>query len=272
MLFEQKLSVEEAEEMLDALDRPVRAPNKRPRIDLVGESEGARALNEKVLEVARTDAPVLVYGETGTGKALIARAIHFSSSRADGPFVVQGCLEADSLDLELFGQEESANKGLLEMAEGGTLALDFTEALSSETQHRLYSYLEHGYFTRVGGVTAIYADVRIMGLTHVNLEDQVRAGRFREDLYERLSLCYVFSPPLRDRPGDIPILTRYFIQKQAERDGQEPPQVSDEVWTLLENSDWPQNIRGLHIQVEKAVMACEGEALLPEHFPDLNAA
>ncbi|MCZ6634157.1 MAG: sigma 54-interacting transcriptional regulator [bacterium] len=150
MLYEQRMTVEEAEAMLEVLEKPISTPVQPPKIDLTGKGEKARALMAKVLEAARTELPVLVEGEHGTGKALIARCIHQNSQRSQGPFLtVDSLVSPETLDVEIFGQEDEERKGLLDMADGGMLMLDSTHALTPETQHKLHSYLEHGYFTRL---------------------------------------------------------------------------------------------------------------------------
>ncbi|MDP6041934.1 MAG: sigma 54-interacting transcriptional regulator [Candidatus Latescibacteria bacterium] len=273
MVSEGKISVEDAEAMLDALEPKQTASGSK--VKLVGDSDAAKQLQDRVQEVARIESPVLIVGEEGTGKELIARAVHGASRRMGHPFIGFSCAASvENNDAEIFGVEQGGpggdvKRGLLETAQGGTLFLDIGSVLLPETQHRLYSYLMNGYFTRLNGVQPVYCDVRIMVANSVDLVKEVKSGQFRADLYDRLAVCKVMSPPLRERAEDIPILTRFFVEKRAERDGRSVPVISDAVMETLNQYAWPQNVRELAGVIEQTVALCDGDELLPEHLPVL---
>ncbi len=276
MVHEHKLTVDEAEELLDAMEMPRESSSPAiPRIELIGESELNQQFLKTLDKIAATQSPVLIQGEPGTGKALIARRIHYNSRRARGPFVTLSCatLSGTLLESELFGHERGAftgatqtRKGLLEAAHGGTLMLEAVEALPPETQVRLCSFLQDGYFTRVGGTRPVYADVRVAGVTHQDLKWLVDQGRFRSDLYYRLSVSLVQAAPLRERREDIPVLAKYFVQQQAERDGRKPLRISEEAMKTLHEYPWPGNVAELANVIEKAMVLCEGDEITPEHL------
>ncbi|OGG52319.1 MAG: hypothetical protein A3F84_00425 [Candidatus Handelsmanbacteria bacterium RIFCSPLOWO2_12_FULL_64_10] len=276
MVHEHKLTVDEGEELLDAMEMPRESSSPAiPRIELIGESEWNQQFLKTLDKIAATQSPVLIQGETGTGKELIARRIHYNSRRARGPFMTLSCatLTGTLLESELFGHERGAftgatqtRKGLLEAAHGGTLFLDAIEALPPETQIRLCSFLQNGYFTRVGGTRPVYADVRVAGATHQDLKWLVDHGKFRSDLYYRLSVSLVQAAPLRERREDIPVLAEYFVQKQAERDGRRPLRISDEAMKTLHEYPWPGNVAQLANVIEKALVLCDGDEITPEHL------
>ena len=214
MLSEGKVTVDEAEAMLDALNPQNTAGANIPKLEVAGASEVTKQLKARIQEVARTESPVLIYGETGTGKAYTARSIHPFSRRAGHPILDHFCeTSIENNDAEIFGVENLGavvKRGLLELAQGGTVFLDAVGIMAPETQHRLHSFLTDGYYTRLQGVQPVYADVRIMVATNRDLSQEVEAGRFRADLYDQLRVCLVETHNLRENKDDIPVLAKYF--------------------------------------------------------------
>ena len=272
MLHEKKLNIEEAEGLLDALEMRRDTPGPTmPKPELVGDSDWAQQFRRTIAKIAATQAPVLVQGEMGTGKMLIARSIHYNSPRANGPFV-ECSAEGETIAGELFGREDisPAEKGLLDMAHGGTLCIDLVRKLPADVQRDLHAFLRDGHFTRVGGSAPIYADVRIIGATHGDLKPFVERGEFRSDLYYRLSVCLLQSAPLRERREDIPTLTRHFTAVQAERDGRKPPRISPEVMQLFAEYEWPTNVSQLNQVMIKATALCDDGEIALRHLPELD--
>ena len=243
LLHDHKLTVDEAEELLSAMEMQKQSPTPSiPKVELVGTSKWTQQFRVNLQKIAGTQSPVLIQGETGTGKELIARIIHYNSKYASGPFVPFHTVAAAPtlVNSEIFGHEQGAftgavsqKKGMLEIANDGTVCLDKIDALPLETQNRLHDFLVNGYFNRVGGTKPIYANVRIIGTTHGDLKQFVDQKKFRSDLYYRLSICVVQSPPLRERLEDLPALVEHFVQQQAELDSKKPPKVSDAAMDLL---------------------------------------
>ncbi len=239
--------------------------------ELVGESPEILRIKEDIREVAPTTASVLITGETGVGKELVARAIHKASGRT-GEFVdINGAMLPDDtmLQSELFGHERGAftdaktmRKGKLELADGGTLFIDEVGDVSREVQAKLLRVLETMSFTRVGGTKPIAADVRIVAATNSDLGGDVKAGRFRDDLYYRLNVFPLEVPPLRRRRGDIAALARFFLGNAAARSGRSVPEPDDEAMALLHDYNWPGNIRELRNICERLVIRARGGSLL----------
>jgi transcriptional regulator with PAS, ATPase and Fis domain len=221
-----------------------------------------------VAQVAPTTATVLIVGESGTGKELVARAIHAKSPRAPKPFVAVNCaaLPESILESELFGHERGAftgatgtKRGLFEEANGGTLFLDEIGEISPKMQVQLLRVLQEGEIRRVGGTDTIKVDVRVVAATNRDLKNELAAGRFREDLFFRLQVVTLRVPPLKERKGDIPMLVRHFLVRHSERLGRSVPRVAPEVFDVLENYEFPGNVRELSHIVERAmVLAREG--------------
>ena len=281
LLHDHKITVDEAEELLSAMETRHQSPTPSiPRVELVGTSKWTQQFRVNLKKIAGTQSPVLIQGETGTGKELIARIIHYNSKYASGPFVpfhMADPLAPMLIDSEIFGHEQGAftgavsqKKGMLEIANDGTVCLDKIDALPLETQNRLHDFLVHGYFSRVGGTKPIYANVRIIGTTHGDLKQFVDQKKFRSDLYYRLSICVVQSPPLRERLEDLPALVQHFVEQQAELDGKKPPKVSDAAMNLLHEYDWPENVRELYGVISRAVVLCNGDAITPDYLPTLT--
>ncbi len=237
--------------------------------EIVGSSAALRAVLTRVAKVAPTDSTVLVTGETGTGKELIARAIHKRSRRSSRAFVSVNCaaIPRDLIASELFGHEKGAftgaaqrHLGRFELAEGGTIFLDEIAELPAETQVALLRVLQEREFERVGGERRILSNVRVIAATNRDLEAAVAAGSFRSDLFYRLNVFPVEVPPLRDRKEDIPLLVEYFIDRYARKAGKSFRRVSKRSLDLLQSYRWPGNIRELQNIIERSVIVCESES------------
>ncbi len=237
---------------------------------IVGAQSGLRFVMERVELVARSDVPVLLLGETGTGKELIARTIHQGSSRRDRPFVRVNCgaIPPELIDSQLFGHERGAftgavesHKGWFERADGGTLLLDEIGELPPAAQVRLLRILQDGWLERVGGHQPIHVDVRMVASTHRDLAAMVAQGRFREDLWYRIAVFPIFLPPLRDRRGDIGPLARHFAQRAAIRFGLPQVMPTEEDIALLQSYAWPGNVRELASVIDRAAILGEGRCL-----------
>jgi hydrogenase-4 transcriptional activator len=237
---------------------------------IVGVESGLRAVMERVELVARSDAPVLIFGETGTGKELVARVIHNRSARRNGPFdrVNCGAIPPELIDSQLFGHERGAftgaveaRRGWFERADGGTLFLDEIGELPLAAQVRMLRILQDGWMERVGGEKAINVDVRIIAATHRDLASMVAEGRFREDLWYRIAVFPIVLPPLRERREDIAKLAAHFAQRAATRFGLTPAEPTPEDLTLLMSYPWPGNVRELGTVIDRAAILGEGSRL-----------
>lgn len=237
---------------------------------IVGAEQGLRHVMERAELVAKSDAPVLLFGETGSGKEVVARAIHARSHRASAPFLRANCgaIPPDLIDSELFGHEKGSftgaaglRKGWFERADGGTLFLDEIGELPPAAQVRLLRILQDGTFERVGGQRQLHTDVRIVAATHRNLQAMVAEGKFREDLWYRIAVFPVFLPALRDRPEDIPELAAHFALKAARRFGLPPLSPTREDMHLLLNYSWPGNVRELGAVMDRAAILGNGQRL-----------
>jgi Nif-specific regulatory protein len=248
------------------------SPNA-PLSGIVGSSPAMREVFRLTHLVAPTRASVLLVGETGTGKEVIARAIHRLSPRADGPYVRVNCgaLNESLLESELFGHVKGAftgaidNKtGRFEAAHGGTIFLDEISSMSHKLQVKLLRVLQEREFERVGESRTIRVDTRVIAATNQLLEAEIEAGRFRDDLYYRLNVVPIYLPPLRERREDIPALARFFLERYSEENRREAPEITTEVMKALLAYDWPGNVRELENCMERAVVLCEGEMLQAE--------
>ena len=243
--------------------------------EIVGQDASLRQVVATLRRAAGSDATVLLEGESGTGKELFARALHAFSSRADGPFVAINCaaIPETLLESELFGHENGAftgavarKPGKFEVAHRGTLFLDEIGDLPPPLQAKILRAIELRRFERVGGTTPLQVDVRIVVATNKDLRAEVGARRFREDLYFRLSVFPITIPPLRDRPDDIPILARYFVDRFC-KDLKKPAiALSSSAEEVLEGYSWPGNVRELQNGIERAVILCETHEIQPRHL------
>lgn len=243
---------------------------------VIGDGPAMREVFRITRQVAVTRASVLLVGETGTGKELIARAIHQLSPRADGPYVRVNCgaLSESLLESELFGHVKGAftgaidNKtGRFEAAHAGTIFLDEISSMSQKLQVKLLRVLQEREFERVGDSRTIRVDTRVVAATNQHLEDEIDAGRFREDLYYRLNVVPIYLPPLRDRREDIPWLVQHFLNKYCQENRREPLEVLPETITCLQQYDWPGNVRELENYIERAVVLCMASVITPELLP-----
>jgi formate hydrogenlyase transcriptional activator len=249
--------------------------------EIIGDAHAIRRALDAVEQVAATDATVLVTGETGTGKELIARAIHRLSPRAHGPLIKFNCaaIPHTLLASELFGHERGAftgavarRKGRFEQADGGTLFLDEIGELPPEMQVMLLRVLQEREFERLGGGETVRVNVRIVAATNRDLAEDARAGRFRSDLYYRLNVFPIHLPPLRERVEDIPLLTSHFAAKHGERFGREIGRIDRRAMNLLTSYHWPGNVRELENVIERAVILSRNGALRVERDALPNAA
>ncbi len=240
------------------------------RYEIVGNSYAIRQVLERVEKVAPTDARVLVTGENGTGKELVARAIHRLSSRSGGPFVEVNCaaIPSELIESALFGHMKGSftgavqdRAGKFEQADGGTLFMDEVGDMSLAAQAKVLRALEQGVVTRVGGAKAIKVDVRVLAATNKNLAEEIEADRFREDLFYRLNVVPIHVPPLRERREDIPMLIRHFTDQMVRSDRVNSRTFTDEAIGVLESFDWHGNVRELRNTVERLLILASGEAV-----------
>ena len=227
-------------------------------------------------DVSRTDSTVFIYGESGTGKELVARAIHFNSLRKSGPLITINCaaLPENLLESELFGYEKGAftgaercKKGRFELANGGTLFLDEISEMNPIIQAKVLRVVEEKELERLGGAETIKVDVRIICASNKNLEEYVKNGRFREDLYYRINVFPINFPPLRERPEDILSLARHFLEHYSVKMGKFSLKMSKNVEKILVSCKWEGNVRELKNCIERAVILCKGDLITEEHLP-----
>lgn len=245
--------------------------------EILGESEAIRKLLADVARVAPARTSVLITGETGTGKELVARALHRASPRADGPLVSVNCaaFAENLLESELFGHERGAftgalerKRGLLEVADGGTLFLDEIGEFPLALQPKLLRVLQDRRFRRVGGTAEIESDVRVVAATHRDLKAMLGSGVFREDLYYRLNVVTLHVPPLRERREDIPLLCLNFLRRMASELGRPVTTIAQSTLDRLQGYVWPGNVRELQNVIERGVLYCAGDTLIPEDLPE----
>jgi DNA-binding NtrC family response regulator len=244
---------------------------------IIGKSREMQEVYAKIEQIADTRTTVLITGESGTGKELVARALHYNSSRKEKPFIAINCaaLPETLIESELFGHERGAftdaqirKIGQFELADNGTLFLDEVADLSLATQAKLLRVLQEKEFTRVGGTRTTRVDVRLITATNKNLEQALKQGSLREDLYYRINVVPIHLPPLRERKEDLPLLVNHFLTKKTEEEGHPSKQVSPAAMTLMMNYDWPGNVRELQNIIEQMVTLCSNSTVLPEDLPD----
>ncbi len=249
----------------------------RQEQSLVGESARMKEIFQFLARVAPAESTVLIEGESGTGKELAARALHRNSRRAEKPFVAINCaaIPETLLESDLFGHERGAftgaavlKKGRLEVADGGVVFLDEIGELAPALQVKLLRVLQEREFERVGGTHSIKVDIRLIAATNRDLDEAVRKGEFRQDLYYRLAVVKLTMPALREHRDDIPMLTRHFVQKYAKRSKVKPKPVSREAMAALVNYEWPGNVRELENAVERALVMGSSDAVLLEDLPE----
>ncbi|WP_353269089.1 sigma-54 dependent transcriptional regulator, partial [Gemmatimonas sp.] len=252
--FENRLLSEENARLRETIES---------RYEIVGRSFGIRALLDRIDKVAATPARVLITGENGTGKELVARAIHRGSPRAKKPFVEVNCaaIPSELIESELFGHMKGSFTGAIadragkfEQADGGTLFLDEIGDMSASAQAKVLRVLQDGVVTRLGGSKPVQVDVRVLAATNKNLEDEIAANRFREDLFYRLNVVPITVPALRERREDIQLLVVYFLQQLAARDGLPARGITDEALQRLAELEWQGNVRELRNTVERLVI------------------
>jgi Nif-specific regulatory protein len=244
--------------------------------NIMGTSGPMRQVCEQIAQVARTNTTVLVRGESGTGKALIAHALHYNSLRAKKPFLTVSCaaLPDSLIESELFGYEKGAftgararRKGRFEAAEGGTLFLDEIGDINPATQVKLLRVLQEREFERLGGTETVKVNVRLVAATHRDVEQMIAEGRFRADLYYRLNVFSIFVPPLRDRKSDLLLLADHFLEKFSRAHGRSIRRISTPAIDMLASYHWPGNVRELENALERAVLVCDGQVLHAHHLP-----
>ena len=244
---------------------------------IIGQDHKMLQVFQQIRDLSGYDYPVHVYGETGTGKELVAEAIHGESRRSGAPFVPINCgaLPAGLIESELFGHVKGAftgavrdKKGRFELADSGTLFLDEIAELSKDLQVKILRFLQTGKFERVGGEATVSVNVRVISATNQDLKDAVQSGAFREDLYYRLNVIPINLPPLRERKNDIPLLTNHFLDRfTRENSGITPRSVSREAMSLLMDYHWPGNVRQLQNVLQYAIVKSVGKLIRPPHLP-----
>lgn len=243
---------------------------------LVGKSPNFRVIWERIPVIAKTEAKVLISGETGTGKEICARAVHYLSSRAPKAFVPVNCgaIPENLVENELFGHVRGAftgasttQHGLISEAQGGTLFLDEIDSLPSMAQVKLLRFLQEGQYRPLGSTRTLHANVRIIAASNIDLEKAMQAGEFRQDLYYRLNIIPITLPPLRERQEDIPLLARYFLKKYSTEFDRPAQDFSADALQILMLYEWPGNVRELEHIVERTVVLCEHKVIHPADLP-----
>jgi formate hydrogenlyase transcriptional activator len=249
---------------------PPREQDETSTHHILGESDGLKYVLYRAEHVAPTNTTVLILGETGTGKELLAAAIHDMSPRKERPMITVNCaaLPANLIESELFGREKGAftgahtrQVGRFETADGSTLCLDEIGELPLEMQAKLLRVVQHNEFERLGSSHTVKVNVRVIATTNRNLEEETRKGRFRQDLYYRLNVFPITVPPLRQRNEDIPLLARAFVERYARNLGKQITSIQKETMEALQGYPWPGNVRELESIIERAVILCQGPVL-----------
>ncbi len=244
--------------------------------NIIGGDSKMQGVYQQIVDVAQYDFPVHVYGETGTGKELVASAIHNESRRGGAPFVPINCgaLPEGLIESELFGHVKGAfsgairdKKGRFELADGGTIFLDEVAELTKSLQVKLLRFLQEGTFEKVGGERTTEVNVRVISATNKDLKKEVKRNNFREDLFYRLNVIPIQIPPLRERKNDIPMLTEHFLNQAAERNEQKAPAMTEDALRSMMDYSWPGNVRELQNAVQFSIVKCNGEIITAEDLP-----
>jgi len=274
-IFHQKQLAAEFKYLKGRLDKITRFDN------IIGQSAPMENIFRLIPEVAQSDASVLITGETGTGKELVAKAIHAKSKRAQHPFIAINCgaIPDSLLESELFGHQRGAftgavlaRKGFLEVVSGGTLFLDEIGEITGKMQIDLLRVLEEKRINRIGSSQPIEVDFRLISATRQNLEQAIAGGRFREDFYYRVNVIHIDVPPLRKRKEDIPLLARHFLEKYSQETAKKVDHLDRAAMDILRNYDWPGNVRELENAVERAVVLAKSRTLGPEDLSFLGSS
>jgi two-component system response regulator HydG/two-component system response regulator AtoC len=251
-------------------------PGRYQFLNIIGKTKPMQEIFSLIRRVAKTDANILILGESGTGKELVARALHYSSLRADKPFIPIDCttIPPELMESELFGYEKGAFSGaadrkigLFEMAQGGTIFLDEIGDLDYALEKKLLRFLQEREIRRVGGKESIKVDVRIVSATNRDIEKDVDSGEFRSDLYYRLNVITLNMPALKERKGDIPLLAQHYLDHFCSKNKKEIRTIDNEVIDILQNYDWPGNVRELENVMERAVILCPYDSINVECLP-----
>ncbi|GAB7026707.1 sigma-54-dependent transcriptional regulator [Geotalea toluenoxydans] len=249
--------------------------------EMIGNSAPMKQLREHIRLAAPTNASVLITGENGTGKELVARSIHYGSQRGDKPFIEINCaaIPEELIESELFGHEKGAftgaiaqKKGKFDLADGGTIFLDEIGDMSLKTQAKVLRILQERKFERVGGTKVVEVDVRIIAATNKVLEEEIRSGNFREDLFYRLNVVPFHVPPLRERQDDIPLLVEHFLDNFCRREGRDRKTVVPEAVELMKRYEWPGNVRELKNIIERLVIMTPGRTISAAQVPSYIGA
>jgi sigma-54 specific flagellar transcriptional regulator A len=270
LLHSRKVTADEAADLIDAIRAQIKVPKGRLLLSssITGRGPLHEQLHEDTADAAALDGPVTIEGESGTGKMLVAKTIHYNSRRSEPPFLSLDCT-GDRVEEELFGVEskkkgEVDKRGLLDMARGGTIVLDMVVDLSPEMQQKLYAYLQSGQFKRVRGSKTFTSDARIIGACHGNLMDRVESGQFSTELCEAMTETAIATYALRDSPESIPDLVAHFVSVQSKAESRIPPGVSDDLIAKLSAHDWKQNHSDLAQAIRAAVAGFKGDVLRVE--------
>jgi sigma-54 dependent transcriptional regulator, acetoin dehydrogenase operon transcriptional activator AcoR len=258
------------------LNLQLKAEKSQGFADIIGQDVKMLEIFQQIRNIAGYDYPVHISGETGTGKELVAAALHSESPRSLGPFVPINCgaLPEGLIESELFGHVKGAftgairdKKGRFELADGGTVFLDEVAELSKPVQVKLLRFLQEGEFERVGGEKTISVNVKVTSATNKDLKNEVLSNRFRDDLYYRLNVIPIHLPPLRERKSDIPLLIEHFLKEAARRNGQKQRRISIDALSLMMAYRWPGNVRELQNAIQYAVVKSQGNIILPKDIP-----
>ncbi len=285
--LQKPISIDEVEAVVTRLNRHLKVVRENnyfrselgkndAEVELIGQSKIFRQFCSQAVQVAPTDATVLLQGESGTGKELMARLIHDASPREGEPFIRVNCaaLSETLLESELFGHKKGAftgatesRPGRFELADGGTIMLDEVTETSENLQAELLRVIEAKEFERVGGTETIHVDVRIIATTNRDIAQAVEEGKFREDLFYRLNVVPIELPPLRERDGDVPLLATCFARRISRELGRRCPEFSDEAMEKLQNYSWPGNVRELENLIQRVLIMSPGNCIQPEDLP-----